>query len=480
MKRGAVQWTIIELALRQGLGLGVSIFLARMLGPASFGLVALTSFFASLGIAVLQTSLIAIVIQRQGCTPDQRSSLFWLILIASGAAAALIVQVAVPVARFYDQPILAELMPLAALQVLLTAFSTMPTAILTYDLNIRPLALAGIAAFLASGATAIITALAGWGVWALALQPVLFAFVNSVLVWCATDWRPRTHLSLSEVLPLVRSASMISASSALEVAYSQGFALIIGKYGVFPLGLYNRAQGIQQIPGNLIATCINRLALPIMAQASESRPRLREICTSLIKISVAVSFPTMAILAALAPRIVLVLFGPTWSGAAPLLVYLALAGALFPMHVINLQIPIVLNRTHRYFQAEVAKKVVGFSCLIVGSFMGIVGLAISQSVFSAVAFFINAYLAKRMLGYGALAQLRDVAPIAFATALLVCFVQLLEHLLVMRTAISPAPLLAFLLIAGGLFYVALIVLLYPDVRREALKQFKPLLVRGEP
>ena len=471
MRLRAAQWSIFELGLRQGLGLLVSIVLARILGPAAFGLVALTAFFSALGTSLVQTALGTILIQQRGCTRDQQSSLFWLNLIASAGIALLVAAISIPVARFYHQDMLALLMPLAALQVLLGAIVTVPTALLTLKLDIRPLALIGIASFLVSGAAAVGMALAGWGVWSLALQPMLYALVSAGLIWFASDWRPRLHMALTEVTPMLKSGSMISASSALEMAYSQGFALIIGRqFGVQPLGLYNRAQGIQQIPGNLISTVINRLALPIMAQAASEKGRLREICKSLNTASVAISFPAMATLAVLAKPIVLVMFGAKWAEAAPLVVYLALAGALFPMQVINLQVPIVLDRTHRYFQAEVAKKVVGFTCMIAGSFMGIAGLAVSQSVFAVIAFFINAYLAQRMIGYGAMAQLRDVAPVALAAAAMAAAMLVLHEALAARTVIGPLAILTVTLLAGGAVYAALMALLYPTQASTVIAQ----------
>ncbi len=469
MRLRAAQWSVFELGLRQGLGLVVSIILARILGPVAFGLVALTAFFAALGTALVQTALGTILIQQRGCTPDQQSSLFWLNLIASGAIALLIAAISIPVARFYHQDMLAVLMPLAALQVVFGAIATVPTALLTLKLDIRPLALIGVAAFLVSSAVAVGMALAGMGVWSLALQPMLYALVGGVLIWFASDWRPRLHMSLREVAPMLRSGSMISASSALDMAYNQGFALIIGRmFGVQPLGIYNRAQGIQQIPGNLISTIINRLALPIMAQAASELGRLRGICKNLNAASVAISFPAMAALAVLAKPIVLAMFGAKWAEAAPLVVYLALAGALFPMQVINLQVPIVLDRTHRYFQAEVAKKIAGFTCMIAGSFMGIAGLAVSQSVFAVIAFFINAYLAQRMIGYGALTQLRDVAPVALGSAVMAAAMWLLHDALAVRTVMGPLSILAVVLVAGGAIYALLMALFYPAQRGEVL------------
>ncbi|MEO7248230.1 MAG: lipopolysaccharide biosynthesis protein [Novosphingobium sp.] len=469
MRLRAAQWSVFELGLRQGLGLIVSIILARILGPAAFGLVALTAFFAALGTAIVQTALGTILIQQRGCTTDQQSSLFWLNLIASGAIAVLIAAISIPVAKFYHQDMLAVLMPLAALQVLFGAIATVPTALLTLKLDIRPLALIGIAAFLVSGAIAVGMALAGMGVWSLAIQPTLYALVYAVLIWFASDWRPRLHMSLREVAPMLKSGSMISASSALDMAYSQGFALIIGRmFGVQPLGLYNRAQGIQQIPGNLISTVINRLALPIMTQASSERDRLRSLCKHLNAAAVAIAFPAMATLAVLSKPIVLAMFGVKWTEAAPLVVYLALAGALFPMQVINLQVPIVLDRTHRYFQAEVAKKIVGFTCMIAGSFMGIAGLAVSQSIFAVIAFFINAYLAQRMIGYGALTQLRDVAPVALASAVMAGAMLLLYDALAERTMLAPLAVLAVVLLAGGAIYAVLMSVFYPAQRGEVI------------
>jgi teichuronic acid exporter len=164
-----------------------------------------------------------------------------------------------------------------------------------------------------------------------------------------------------------------------------------------------------------------------------------------------INLPAMVGLTVLSDLVVTVLFGPRWLPAAPILSILALGGILFPLHVINLQLVLARGQTAAFIRIEITKKSVGIGCVIVGSLFGIIGLAWSQVVYSALGLIINAGPARRDLGYGPLQQLSDVAGIALVALAMAGAVYFV------RTMISAGPLttLAMCTLSGAAFYAAL-------------------------
>ena len=473
----ATAWSAVDILLRQLLSFAISVVLARLLTPADFGTVALAAFFSTLLIALLHTGLSTALIRRQSSTREEESAVFWWCLGASVAMAALLIAVAPWIAAYFAQPVLRTLMAMAAAQLVFAAIGVVPTAMLTRALDIRPLTIAGIIASLVSGAVGIGAALAGTGVWAIALQLASASLVNSLALWLVSDWRPSPHWRFATLRGLLGFSANLSASSALDVVYTYGFALVVGKlHGVTDLGLYNRAQGTQQLPGNVVAMILGRVALPIFAAASHDPPRQRRDVRTAVRAAMIVNLPAMVVLAVLADLVILVLFGAKWSGAAAVLAILAVGGALIPLHVINLQLLLAQDRSDRFLKVEVAKKVTGIGCVMVGSLFGIIGLAISQAVFGVIAFVINAHFTRRSLGYGALAQLRDLLPIIGLSMIVAAVIVVARGLL----NLAPGLELLSLLGVGGVTYLLLALplahRLFPDHPLRA--QVASLLGRG--
>lgn len=444
-------WSTIDIVARQGVLFAVSIILARLLMPADFGILALLTFFSSLSIVFVQGGLSTALVQRQGTSRDEESSVFWWNLFASLLFAALLVAIGPAVARFYGYPVLAPLMLLAAAQVVLSALGAVQTALLTRALRFADLTKAGLASTVVAGAAGVGAALLGWGVWALAIQIVTMAAVNSLVLWWVSDWRPSFHFRLRTIRHLLAFGSWFSLSSALEVLYAQGFALILGKlYGARELGIYNRASGTQLLPAGILAAIISRLALALFSERAKDKAALRRGLKMALGFAMLINLPMMTGVALLPDLIIDVLFGEKWLAAAPILAILAWSGLIVPMHVLNLQAVLAEGRSSTYFRVELVKKVIGITAIAIGSFYGIFGLAYSYLAVAIIGLFINVEPVRRSLGYGVLAQLLDLKGVIAATALMAAAVLALKSAIDM----GSAPSLLLLTVTGAVVYCA--------------------------
>lgn len=468
-------WSAADLALRQGVSFAVLMIMARLLRPEDFGVVALVTFFSSLSIVFVQGGLSQALIQRQHTTVAEESAVFWWNLGGSAVCAAGLVAIAPLVAAFYAQPVIAPLMLAAAAQLLFSALGAVQTALLSRQLRFDRLTIAGGIAAVASGAAGIAAAVGGLGIWALAVQLVVLAAVNSLVLWMVCDWRPVLHARFGTIRSLLGFGIYLSLSSALDVLYTQGFALIIGKlHSVRELGLYNRANSTQALPSNVLGSVIGRLAFPLFAARAHEPDALRRGVRMANGMSMLVNLPAMLGLAVLSDLVIVTLFGEQWTAAAPILAILALGGVLLPLHVINLQVLLAQAQSRRFFQLELIKKAGGLAFVAAGSWAGIEGLAWSVVLFGIVAVPINAWPVKTSLGYGAAAQLWDLRGLAVPAALMCAGLVLLRPLL----AWPPPVELAVLSAAGAAIYGASGLALRAGLFTEALAIGR-MLVRGE-
>jgi O-antigen/teichoic acid export membrane protein len=387
------------------------------LTPSDFGLIAILTFFTSFALVLVQSGLTTALVQRQQTSHGEQSTLFWLNLGASILLGSMIAVAGDRVASFYGQPMLQPLMLLAGLQVVLGALGAVQTALLSRELRFDQLAKASLFSSGLSGLAALSAAYVGAGVWALAIQTTVMVALNSLALWVLSRWRPAFHFNFASIRPMLGFGLWLSLSSILEVLFSQGSSLLVGKlYGVRDLGLFNRAANTQQLPSTILSSIIARVALPLFSTRAEDPEGMRRGIRMAIGVSMLLNVPALLGLALTAPMVLEVLFGSQWISAAPILSILAIGGLFFPMHVINLQALLAQGDSKRFFRLEIAKKLIGIACVLVGSLFGIVGLAWSQVVFAVVALVINAAPTARKLGYGLGAQLKDLGGVALAAA----------------------------------------------------------------
>lgn len=412
-------WSTLDLALRQGVQFAVSLILARLLAPADFGVIAILAFFATFVINVVQGGLSTAIIQRQDTSAIEESSLFWVNLVASSLLGGFLLLIAPALARFYALPVLQPLMLITAAQVVLGALGAVHNALLTRELRFDRLVKAGVVSAILSGVTGITAAMNGFGVWALALQGLVSIGANSAALWLLCGWRPTAGLRFSALRSLIGFGGWVSLSSALDVLYTQGFSLLVGKlHGITDLGFYNRAYGTQLLPANLLSSVLGRVALPAFSSRTDDKEGIRRGMRLANSFGMLINAPIMIGLALLSRDIVVTLFGAKWLPAAPILSILALSGLLLPLHVINLQVLLAHGEAKLFFKIEISKKLFSVFAVAIGSLFGIVGLAWSQVLVSAVSLLFNARPAKRRFGYGLAAQFRDISGVALATAIM--------------------------------------------------------------
>jgi O-antigen/teichoic acid export membrane protein len=97
---------------------------------------------------------------------------------------------------------------------------------------------------------------------------------------------------------------------------------------------------------------------------------------------------------------------------------------LYPLHLLNLSVLQAMGHSSKFFRVEVVKKVVGIALLFIGSLWGVMGMAWATVVSSFLAFFFNAYYNGKYLHHGAIAQMRDIAPIGLCALPMIALVYL--------------------------------------------------------
>lgn len=445
-------WSTIDFGLRFGVQFGVSIVLARLLDPVDFGIYAMTAIFMGLSSILVDGGFSTALIQRKQVSRETETAVFHYNVIAAAVLALVIVAIAPIVASFYGYPVLRPLLYVSAATLFVGSFGAVPGALLSRKLQFAKIAKIGLSSSLVSAAVGVTAALLGAGVWTFPLQAGTGTLCSVAGLWATSDWRPFGRIRLRAARSLAGFGSLLTVSGLLEIAYLNGYPLIIGRlYGANDVGFFNRGQNLQALPSNVISGVVQRVLLPTLSRQADDKVASTRSVKTAVAAAMFVNLPLMGFLGLFPELVITVLYGPKWLPAAPVLKILALAGAIYPFHVINLQVLLAQGRADMFLKVEVAKKLIGVACVIVGSLFGVIGLAIGHVVFTIIAFFMNTGASAKLIGYSAWPQLRDASGIAILALAATSLAKASQPLLEFGNAIN---LLLLAMITGVIFLSA--------------------------
>jgi O-antigen/teichoic acid export membrane protein len=459
----AVVWSAADALGRQAFQFVTSILLARLLSPKEFGLMGMILVFMALATAFVDSGFASALIQRKELTEEDKTSVFLFNICSGLVMAGLMFGAAPAIARFYKQPVLTGLTRLMSLNLFITALGSVQFSLLSRQLNFRTQWKVSMVASVVSGAVAVMLAWRGWGVWSLAIQANVSALASTLMVWSLVAWRPSGTATLHSLRSMFHFGSRVLASGLLNTIFERAQLLLIGKvFGPLDLGYFTRAYSTQLFPAGVFQSIVSRVTYPMFSTIASDRVRLKAAMRKCMNTIGAVVMPMMVGLALMAKPVVIVLFGVKWLPCVPYLRILAVAGALLPLHVANLEVMLAAGRSDLFFRAEVVKKVLIAAALAVTVPISVKAMVWGILVVSVLCYCVNAGYAQKVIDYSPVAQIRDLLKPIAATAAMALILGALA-----RAATFNAPLLLFAGVSTGIIvYVAMAFLL----RVEAVTQ----------
>ncbi len=406
-------WTGLERIVSQAMQFVIGIVIARMLSPDDYGVVGMLAVFMAVAQTFLDSGFANALIQRQDRTETDYATVFYFNLAAAVVLYALFYISAPFIAEFYSLPELTDVARVVSLALIINGLSIVQTAKLTIDLNFRLQSLVSIVAVAVSGVVGIVLAYNGLGVWSLVFQMLGAAFCRTVALWLFSHWRPIAAFSAQSFKRLFSFGSKLLCSSLINTIYNNVYTLVIGRcFAATEVGLFNRGNQFAQLPADTITQVVVKVNYPLLSECQRDNARLVDTYRRLLRTPMTLLFPAMLGLAAVAEPLIDVLLGAQWTACVPILQILCLGYVWAPLTHINLNLLYVKGRSDLVLRLEVIKKPIAFAILFVSIPFGLMWMCAGRAIYNFVAFSINCYYTRKLLGYGLWAQLREVMPIA--------------------------------------------------------------------
>ena len=405
-----VLWNLGGLFMKNGASTVFTLFLAKLLAPESFGLIAMITIVFQVATVIAQSGLGQSLIRSESVSQADLDTVFYTNMVMSGLVYAAIFFSAPWVARFYEQPVLVELLRVMALVVFLDAAKVIQVAVLVRAMNFKAQMKANTAGVLISGTGAVAAAYAGFGVWSLALQILASAVVSTVILWVASSWRPLWSFSMQSLRNHFSFGVHLLAESLLEVVFQNSYVLVIGRFFSAELaGLYYFARRISELISQQFTAAVQQATYPALATLQNETENLKAKYREIIQVTMAIISPIMFLVAALAEPAVNLFFGEKWSGAVPYIQILAWVAVLYPLNALNINAIKVKGRSDLVLKIGILKKAVSFTILLLSIPYGVLGIVSGQALASTLALLPNTFCCKKLVDYSLSEQLVDVS-----------------------------------------------------------------------
>ena len=406
-----VIWNFAEQVGRQGIGLVITLLLARFLAPADFGLVAMMAVFLAIGTSLMDSGFKQALIRKKNVDQVDCNTAFFANLSLGLISYVLLFLAAPLIAQFYNEPRLLWLVRVAGIAILINAFQVVQSALLTRNLNFKAQLQASIPAVIISGLVAVFLASMEYGVWALIVQMLMAAFLNTALLWKFQGWRPSSMVSIEALGAMYGFGYKLFLSGLLDITFKNIYVVIIARIFTAPIaGYYFFASKIIEIALSQLVGSIQNVTYPALATIQQDNLRLKAGYRKVIQAMTFLVFPVMALLAALAGPLFSVLLPDNWQPAVSYLQLMCIAGMLYPLHAINLNVIKVKGRSDLFLYLEIFKKMMEVIVIFISYRFGVIGILIGQIAFSFLAYIPNSYFSSKLIGYSIKEQMEDFMP----------------------------------------------------------------------
>lgn len=392
--------TVIGYGTSQVLRLASNLLLTRILFPEAFGLMALVSIFM-MGLNMFSDLGIGPSIQqnKRGDDPDFLNTAWTIQIIRGGVLWVVATALAFPMAWFYGAPELAQLLPVASLTLLITAFN--PTRLETANRHLllgRVTAIDMATQFIGI-ASAVILAWLLQSVWALVFSGIIGALAQLLLYnLFLPGMKNRFRWEGQAAHELIRFGKWIFLSTIAGFALSQGDRIVLGKYlPIEVLGVYNIGYFLASFPLLLGGVVIRRVLIPLYREKppAESREnfaklqKMRFVMTGLV-------FSLVFVFAISGVVLVQFMYDARYIMAGAIVVVIAVAQLPQVVVLTYDQAALAAGDSKRFFVLAASRAALMIAGLMIGmEAAGLLGALIGQGIAMIVAYPVVVWLARK-------------------------------------------------------------------------------------
>ena len=399
------------------------IILARLLTPYDYGCIGMLSIFMVLAEVIIDGGFGSALIQKKRPTQEDYSTIFFWNLGMSVVLYGVLYFSAPAIARFYNIPLLSQVLRVQGLLLFIYAFNIIQRNQLRKKLNFKILSIVTISTSLTALIITIIMAYKGYGVWSLVVQHILTAAIPTLVFWFYIKWRPIWTFSWKSFRELFSFGFYVFLTLLLNRFGQQIQGLLIGKvYNASTMGYYSKAFGTEKLASTSISQVMTQVTFPLYAEAQDNKALLGNMIRRITMTLSFITFPMLFILLLCAKPIFVLLYSDRWLPSVPYFQVLCLSGLAYCLQAVNNQSINAIGKSRVMFWWTLIKRIIGIG-FIVGGLMvfGMKGLLVGVVLNSWFSYYVNISLVSKYIGFKRSDQILSLMPVA-VTSLISAFI----------------------------------------------------------
>ncbi len=400
--------------------------MARILGVEEFGLVAICLMVVEFCNLFVTVGISQNLIQRDHWDNKFASLSFWVLMGVSAAIALLIFIVAVPVAYFTYSELAAQLIAALAVVPIANGFRLVHKAKLERNFENKKLAAYEAAGILVGGVVSVVTALQGFGAWAIIYGKIVQALISTVMTCWRSDFRPEKITSMEHLPEIITFAKPLIAMSFVNFFSQKTSNIIIAAFlGAATFAYASVARQGFSVINNLTFQPLNRIALAGLSRVETHR--LSGVFSRVVGMTALFVSPVYFGIGAVAHPFIDVVFGDKWVTSAYLLSILAV---MAPTQVMAYYLPnLLISRglPRQAFKLNMINLAVNLALPLAAVPWGLYAVVVALVVANYITLFLKFALVKRHLGIGVQDALRNTWMFSMASVVMYAVVLFIER-----------------------------------------------------
>ena len=406
-------WTALQKYSTMLIQFVSGIILARLLTPYDYGCIGMLTIFMVLAESFIDGGFGSALIQKKKPTQEDYSTIFFWNLGMAVLLYAVLYLSAPAIARFYNIPLLCDVLRVQGIILFIYAFNIVQRNQLRKKLNFKVLSIVTISTSITSLTITIIMAYHGYGVWSLVAQYILTALIPALVFWFYVKWRPILTFSWQSFRELFSFGFYMFLTNFLNQFGHQIQGLLIGRfYNASTMGFYSKANATERLASQSISQVMTQVTFPLYAEVQDDKERLSNMIKRMTMALSYITFPLMFVLLLCARPIFVLLYSDRWLESVPYFQVLCIAGLAYSLQSVNYQSISAIGRSKALFVWTFVKRAMGIVFVVVGLLIaGMQGLLVGMVINTWFSYAVNIGMVSKYIGYKWWNQLKDIMPV---------------------------------------------------------------------
>ncbi len=406
-----VFWKFLERMLAQMVSMLVAIVLARLLSPSDYGTIALVTIFITIADVFITDGFGASLIQKKDADNVDFSTVFFFNIAFCSLLYVIVFFLAIPVAAFYEKPILVPVLRVLAIKILISSLNSVQHAYVARNMLFKRFFYSTLIGTMVSAFVGIWMAYHGFGVWALVAQELTNRTIDMTVLWFTVRWRPNKAFSSKKLMGLFDYGWKLLVQSLFVNIYGNLRSLIIGKvYSTEDLAYYTKGSYYPNLIIANVDTALNSALFPAMSQEQSKEGNVKKIVRRSMSMCSYVLSPILIGFAVTSPTVVELVLTAKWLPIVPFIRIFCVSLLFRPAQSAMLQAVKAVGKSDLVLKYDMPIRIIGLLIIALTVRLGTIYIAYGEVAVAIIGLLLYSSACKKAVDYSLSEVIQDFVP----------------------------------------------------------------------